>query len=122
MSLSKKIEVMANLLIVVLAITLTIVLVKKFFLPNPTPEIIKIGEKVQLPAVDLSKVSKTVFIALQPDCPYCTESAEFYRRLKSSVDKDNVRLVALFSSEVRNEQIYLEKLNVNFDDVKKLVE
>ncbi len=123
MSINKKIETSANVVIIVLAIILTVILAQKFFFKPSTEnvELIKAGEKISLTDLDSSQSEKSILIALNPDCPFCTASAPFYRSIKESIAQNGeVRLIGLFSSEVTNEKDYVEKLDVNFDAVRKV--
>ena len=121
MSRAKKLENTANVIIIVLAIVLSATVVKKYFLPSPVNESAKAGEKVSIKELDFNKAEKTVLVALQPNCPFCGASANFYRELRKQTTSDkNIRLVALFSPEVTDERKYLSSLNVDFDKVKKL--
>lgn len=109
-----KIETSANILIIVLAIILSVILAQKFFFNSSSrnAEMLKAGEKVSLASVDFSQSEKTILIALNPDCPFCTESVPFYRLLRESTFQNkNIRLIGLFSPEVENEKDYIEKLN-----------
>ena len=123
MNLSKKIETSANVAIFILAIVLFIVLAQKFFLKSSTgnDELIKVGEKVSLVGLDLDQSEKSILVALNPGCQFCTASAPFYRSIKESIAQNReIKFVGLFSPEVRNEKDYVVKLGVDFDAVKKV--
>lgn len=123
MSLNKKIETSANIAIIVLAVILSGILAQKFFFKPSTgnAELIKAGEKISLADLDSSQSEKSIFVALNPNCPFCTESAPFYRSIKESITQNReIRLVGLFSPEVTNEKDYVEKLGVGFDAIKKV--
>lgn len=122
MNINNKIETSANILIIALAIILSIILAQKFFFNSSSgnTEILKAGEIVSLAGVDFSQSEKTILIALNPDCPFCTESTPFYRLLgESTFQNKNIRLIGLFSPEVENEKDYIEKLGVKFDELQK---
>lgn len=123
MSINKKIETSANILIIVLAVILSVILAQKFFFKPATEkvELIKAGEKILLPDLNSSQTEKSILIALNPDCPFCTASAPFYRSVKESIAQNGeVRLIGLFSPEVTNDKDYVEKLGVNFDAIRKV--
>lgn len=121
-NLSKKLEIVANAAIIVLAIVLTIVLAQKFFFDSSDkPETVKVGDEINIPELIFSKNEKTILVALQPHCPYCTESANFYRTIQNSIStKGSIRSVALFSPEIQTEKEYFRELNVEFDEIKKI--
>lgn len=123
MSINKKIETSANILIIVLAIILSVVLAQKFFYKSSTGnvELIKAGERISLADFDSSQSEKLIYVALNPDCPFCTASAPFYRSIKKSIAQNGeVRMIGLFSPEVKSEKDYVEKLGVNFDAIRKV--
>ena len=125
----KKVELLANVAIIVLALILSAVLVKKFaFDSSPkTPAEIKVGENITLPNVNVNLKEHTILIALQPNCPYCTASADFYREIKKAAGENpNFQTTVLFSSEAENEKEYLNKIGLqslstektSFDELK----
>src|SRR6185503_8682986 len=83
----KRIELLSNIGIIVVAILLGIVLVNRYLLPpSPKPEaveggLIKPGTKLALPNVDWGKSDRTLLLMLSTNCRFCTESAPFYQRL-----------------------------------------
>lgn len=113
---SKKIEVLANVAIILVAIILGVVLVKKFvFTETPTasaPPQPKVGMKAAVPETDFSGNDKNLILALKKDCRFCTESAGFYQKLVTATAEKNVRLMALFPHPVADGQAYLKELNV----------
>lgn len=131
----KKIEVLANLAIIVTSIVLSSVLVKTYFFPSfrnevPTAAIqsqtlvssgsqrrtIQAGTKVSLPGIDWSKSGRTLVLALSTTCHFCSESAPFYEQLQQKRQGD-VRLVAIFPQPVEDSRNYLNKLGISVSDV-----
>src|SRR6185295_15652571 len=56
---------------------------------------------------------RTVLVALGKECKYCSESAEFYRRLAAGItSQTNTRLIALFSENESEGEAYLKQLEV----------
>lgn len=123
MSINKKIETSANIVIIVLAVILSVILAQKFFFKPSTDnvEMIKAGEKISFADLDSSQSEKSILIALNPDCPFCTASAPFYRSIKESIAQNgDIHLIGLFSAEITNEKDYVEKLGVKFDAIRKV--
>ena len=122
---SKKLEVAANVAIIVVALLLGGVLVKRFLWPGggaaPAQRAdprIPPGTKAALPGVDWAKNGRTLLLVLSRDCRYCTESAPFYRRLVSETEgREGVRLVAVFPQGVEEGRQYLEGLGVNVHEI-----
>ena len=84
LEIPKKIELAANLAILIVAILLGYLLIQKYFLskneqPKPT-EIVK-GTKISLPNMSWHQKQKTLLLVLQKDCSFCTESMSFYKTL-----------------------------------------
>jgi hypothetical protein len=114
----KKIELIANIAIILVAIVLGGVLVKKFLLtdsaPTPTGERSQpqVGAKANLPDTDFSAKDKTLLLAMKKDCRFCTDSVGFYRKLTAAADEKNVRVIAVFPHSVEMGQIYLKEINL----------
>ena len=83
----KKVELFANIAIIIVAILFSAVLVRRYLLTDShdhqaeTEPQIKAGTKLSLPGVDWAKNEQTLLLVLSKDCRYCTESAPFYQRL-----------------------------------------
>ncbi|HEY0426754.1 MAG TPA: redoxin family protein [Pyrinomonadaceae bacterium] len=118
----KRIELFANIAIILVAIILGIVMVKKFVLNDsaPAPNLERkqpeVGAKIALPDTDFSAKDKTLLMALRKDCHFCSESAEFYRKITGLAGEKNVRVIALFPHSVENGQEYLKQINVSIED------
>lgn len=114
-----------NLTIVVVALALGIVCVKKYVLTDPAPAKlpepppIVVGTHISIPDVVWSRSRKTMVVALHEQCPFCTQSAPFYKRLveKASGNK-NLQLIAVLPHDPGNARKYIDSLGVAFSDVK----
>ena len=121
----KRIELAANLAIIVVAILLGVVLLRNLLrspVPTRAPAAAEIqaGTKLSLPGVDWNASKQTLVMALSTKCHFCTESAAFYQRLaQERARKLNLRLVAVFPQASRESEEYLRGLAVNVDDVKQ---
>jgi hypothetical protein len=111
---SQKIELAANILIIVVAVLLVGVIVQKYFRAPQQPERMQptVGTKVNLPEVNLSEQPKTLILVLQKDCHFCTESAAFYKRIQESTQNKNVKLVAVLPNPLEEGKAYLDKLGI----------
>jgi hypothetical protein len=124
--LIKRIELIANLAIIVVAILLGVVLVGNYMLPRfrapqqAAGSSIAPGTKLSLPGVDWKANGRTVVLALSTGCHFCTESAPFYQRVAQVRAKaGNIRLVAVFPEPVSEGQRYLSSLGVTVDEVRQ---
>jgi hypothetical protein len=121
----KKVELLANVAIIIIALLLGAVLVKRYLMPtvpNGPPAVAQIqpGTKVNLPGVDWGKSEQTLVLALSDGCRFCSESAGFYQRLaKEKASAGGLRLIAVLPQEVGQGQIYLSKLGVPVDEVRQ---
>lgn len=121
----KKIELLANVGIIVIALILGAVLVKRFLLsetPSAPPPAARIsaGTKVQVAGVDWSKGNQNLVLVLSDTCHFCTESAGFYQRLAEQKAKQaGARLIAVLPQDVGRGQAYMNKLGVAVDEVQQ---
>lgn len=77
-----------------------------------------IGRNIALPGVDFQKNQRTLVLALQTTCRYCTESASFYQRIVRERAKfGGTRLVAVLPQTAEESRVYLSSLGVAMDDV-----
>jgi len=132
----KRVEVTANLAIIVTAILLCAVLAKFLISKGPAANSevattnqlsssanrrantqIPPGTKVSIDGVDWAKNGQTLVLVLSDQCHFCGESAPFYQRLVREHGK--TRLVAVVPQTVDRGRRYLNKLDVTVDDVKQ---
>jgi thioredoxin-related protein len=124
-NISKKLEVAANVAILVVALLLGVVLVKRYLAPGPPPEPpraerLKPGDKLALEDVDWRQSKKTLVMVLSTNCHYCTESAPFYQRLaREKSGRDDVRLLAVLPQSVEESRKYLDTNGVAVNDVRQ---
>lgn len=123
----KKTELLANVAIIVVALLLGGVLVKRYLwpggeaatAPNADPRI-PAGTKATLPGVDWAGNGRTLLLVLSRDCRYCTESAPFYRSLARETEgRTDVRLIAVFPQEVAEGRKYLDGLGVTVHEIRQ---
>ena len=102
--INQKIELVANIFIILVALAIGGVLVQKYFLaapPNQQARVEpKVGSQMNAPDVDWSQQPKTLILALQTDCHFFNESAPFYKRVIETVKNKNIKLVAVFPTEI----------------------
>jgi thiol-disulfide isomerase/thioredoxin len=123
--INQKIELAANVLIVVVALLIIGVIVQRYFFSSPTAanqmprQQPTVGRKVNLEKVDFSANPKTVVLALQTTCGYCNESAPFYKRMLAEASGKNIKFIAVFPTPVEDSIKHLEKLGINGFEVKQ---
>lgn len=124
--LHKRIELLANVAIIVVAVLLGGVLVRRYLLPaSPQPDMaervqIKPGTKLSLPDVDWGRSERTLLMVLSTNCHFCTESAPFYQRLaQEKARHGSVSLVAILPQGGDEAQKYLSELGVPVDEIRQ---
>jgi len=121
---SRTIELTTNIAIITVTILLSIVLVKNYLLPGPksdsgAPPTVPVGTKISLQDVNWAAKKRTLLMALSDTCRYCTESADFYKKLAQERAKhDDVRIIAVLPQDVSAAQAYLNKLGFSVDEVR----
>lgn len=119
---TRKLEVCANVAIILLALLIGVVLVKKYLITDRTEPgpAVAVGSKVSLPGIDWSKNGRTLLLVLQKGCHFCAESAPFYQRLaREAGGRAQVHLVAVLPQEVSEGRQYLDEMNVPIEEVKQ---
>jgi peroxiredoxin len=114
----------ANLATILVSVLLSVVLVKVFLLPQPSPvpnlAQPRVGMSLtqSLPGVDWAKNKRTLVLALSTQCHFCTESAPFFQRIQKETAK-GLKMVAVLPQAVDESRKYLEGEGVQVDDVKQ---
>jgi hypothetical protein len=132
MSLPGKIEIVSNIATIGAAVLLSLVLVKVYFVPNPSspartaPPVRAAAEatvgtslKSQLPGVDWSKNGRTLVLAISTACHFCKDSEPFYRRIRQEVG-GGVKMVAVLPQPQAEAEQYLSTAGLKVDQVKQL--
>lgn len=126
-NLHKRAELLANIAIVIVAILLGVVLVKRFVLNSHEPansaaiNHLAVAEQVPLEGVEWAKNKHTLLLVLQKGCRYCTESAPFYQRLiKETANRNDMKLVALLPDSLNDGRQYLDEIGVGISDIRQV--
>lgn len=121
----KPIEVVANVLIVVVAVLCLVVLGQKYFRTEPplqkteqtnrpaAPKTPVVGSKISAVDVDWSKNKKNVLLVLQVGCRFCSESAEFYQTMIEQTKNQGVSVLAVFPQSREEARTYLDTLQLS---------
>ena len=121
--LLRKIEGLANVCIIVVAIIVCIAAVKYFRTKAPgtsaAPSSIAAGTKINLPAEDWAKNRQTLLLALSTNCKYCSASAEFYQRVVQAASA-NTKLVAVLPQSREESQQYITGLKLGVEDIQQV--
>jgi thiol-disulfide isomerase/thioredoxin len=121
--LTKRVELIANLAIIVVACLLGLTLIKTHFPGQQPQEVITNDKKLTGNAslsslnIDWKKSDQTLVLILSNTCHFCTESAPFYKKIASN--KGSARLVAIFPQSVEEGRAYLTRLDIDVDEVRQ---
>ncbi len=136
--MSKKLETITNVAIIVTAALLCAVLIKHLFFAKPQPlpasalpvradtparkppagNQVQAGAKLPMSDVDWAKNGQTLVLAVSNKCHFCSESAPFYQRLVR--DRGQTRVVAVLPQTVDEGKAYLAGLDVAVDEVRQM--
>src|SRR6185295_15039972 len=122
-NLYKRIELVTNIAIILVALTICAVLVKRYLISPPVTEggkAISAGEKISLPDMDWQKSRQTLLVVLSQGCHYCAESVPFYQRLaKATSNRDDIQMVAVLPQPLDEGKKYIDELGVAIKEVKQ---
>jgi hypothetical protein len=126
-SFSRIAEVLANLATIVVALLLSVVLVKVFLLPQPRPASQPEARQTSkgtnlkglLPGVDWAKNGRTLVLAISTQCHFCTDSLPFLQRVAKEAGC-HVKLLALLPQNKTDAEEFLSKGGVRVDDVRQV--
>jgi peroxiredoxin len=115
---AKRLEIATNVAILCAFLLVAGVAAKRLWEPSSSnSNAPSIGAKVSLPGVDWSKSNQNLVLALSTGCHFCSEGADFYRRLVPSVTGNGTRVLAILPQPVSDGRSYLNGLGVPVSDV-----
>lgn len=128
-NITKKIEVISNIAIIVSAILLGVVFAKRYLYPTPVSstanDSVIIGKKISLPEVDWIGNGNNLVLFIQSNCRYCTDSAPFYKQLVSlqlsnqNNSQSALQLIAISPEPTQASKAYLDSVGVHIDKVRQ---
>lgn len=123
--LERCVEAAANILIVLVSVSVLSVLVYKYLSPTGRDfnegsnlgresrmATIKPGQKINVEGIPFEDASRTILIAMQTTCRFCHESMPFYKRLVEEAKRKNVKLVAVFPTDIKSSSEYLREFGI----------
>lgn len=125
--LKSSVETLANVSIILVAVLLSIVLVRNYLLKPIQPSQVAAmrapslkGEKLQLQNANWDKASQTLVFALQKGCKFCSDSSSFYKKITND-DKirSKTHLLAIFPHSVDLGRQYLTELSLPIEDLRQ---
>ena len=122
---NQKVELVANILVVVVAVLVIGIFIQNYFfapstiVKQPEQQLPAVGRKLNLENVDFSQQSKTVLLALQTGCRFCNESIPFYKRMLEKTKGQNIKFIAYFPTKVENSTNHLAELGITEMEVRQ---
>ncbi len=117
---AKKIELAANIGIVITAVLVVIFFVRNYMQRQSDPQqTVALGSKFALKNVNWQASDKNLVFAVSTTCHYCTESAGFYRKLVEQCKQQHVHTVAVLPQPQAEAQAYLAGEGVNVDEIRQ---
>jgi hypothetical protein len=116
--MSKLLENATNVLLVITCAAILAVLGRQTWGTKPERPVIQAGQRLEIPGVKFTEGRKTLVMALQTGCHFCTESAPFYREiLKAFEGKQNVEALGAFPQPEPDARKYLREHGLSLDKV-----
>lgn len=110
-----------NISIIIALLVLVGILIKNHYQEESSGPTISPSAKIFIEGVDWTKADQTLLIAIRRDCPYCTESARFYREIIQGLSgRHDVRVVAIFPEGFGGEEDYLNQLGLTVSESKEV--
>ena len=122
-NLSKKSESLIGIFIILFSVFISGFLIYKYvLLPSASSKSIDTSVKteVQLGNINWAEQSRTLVMALQTSCHFCTDSAPFYKRLVEKIKGKNIKLIAVFPTDVKEARAHMDKLGLADIEVKQI--
>lgn len=127
-NIANKVQLLANLATILIAILLGIAVTQQYFLtkqtryPEPASFVpVHAGATLSVPGIDWTKNDRTLLMALSRGCHFCSASAPFYKKLTQELSgRKDVGMVAAFPQPVDEARNYLSTLGVSIGDVRQL--
>ena len=120
-TLVKKIEVFTNIAIILVALILGAVLVKKFLFADTATQPkkdIAVGEKVDFDQINWASNKNTLLLVLSKDCHFCSESVPFYQKISQEFSNSpSVKIAAVFPQDVQTAQEYMKTNNLGINQI-----
>ena len=119
---NQKIELAANILIIVAATLLIGFVIQKYFFSKSGFQEVEgptVGSKLLLHDLDFSKTNKTLLLVLQKGCHFCSESADFYKSLIVEAKTKNVTVFAILPQDREEAEEYLRSFGIQGIEIRQ---
>jgi|RhiMethySRZTD1v2_1073278.scaffolds.fasta_scaffold355331_2 hypothetical protein len=121
-SIIKKLNILANITIIIVGMIMVSLLVKRQFFRETkvAPNKVQIGTRFPLQGVKWDQSDQTLLLAIAEKCHFCTESAPFYRKLAEIWHSQNrTKTIVITPDEINEGERYVNSLGISVDEVKQ---
>jgi hypothetical protein len=117
--LKKWLDVAANVAILGVCVLILVVGIKRYILPDSVSALAapSAGTHLSVPGVDWSHSNRTLVMVLSTQCHFCSESAEFYKRLLPEASLRGTQVVAVLPQSPEESREYLTHLGLTTSNV-----
>jgi thioredoxin-related protein len=115
----KKLEIVAYVAVIIMSLVTAIIIAKPYFFQNiRQPEIRSISKGTPISLDENWKANKkTLILVVSTQCHFCSESADFYKRL--IINKLETQFVFISPQSAEDTKSYLTGLGIPFENVKQ---
>ena len=114
-----RLEVAVNVALLCAFLAVAALAVKRFWTPQQGISEPTVGTKLSLQNADWGASDKSLVLVLSVGCHYCSESAEFYKRLLPVAQSARMRILAVLPQPLSESRAYLDNLGVSVPDVRQ---
>jgi hypothetical protein len=115
-SWAKRLEIAVNIAILCVLIMVGALVGQRFWNAHSSSGP-GIGTKISLPGVDWSRSKQNLVLALSTTCHFCSESADFYKKLIPAAAGRGIPVVTVLPQTRAAGRLYLDGLGVPAPDV-----
>jgi hypothetical protein len=122
----KRIEVSANLAIVIIAVLVGTTFIKTRLENRPgltraVRGVLTPGSQISLNGVNWKSSGQTLLLVLSAGCHFCSQSADFYKRLVSrTTENSKTKLIAVLPQDIDTAKRYLGQLGLPIQTILSL--
>lgn len=111
-SWSERLDLAVNVALLCAFVAVAALAAQRFIGAHPSSHP-AIGTRISLPGIEWSKSNQNLVLALSTTCHFCTDNADFYKRLVAAADSRKIPIVAVLPQPLAASQPYLEGLGVS---------
>ncbi len=118
--MKRKLEAIANVTVIVMALAVGYVVLGRYAADFRTPRPVSAGDRLEAaPDLDWTRHRHTLVLALNTGCHFCEQSVPFYQKLASAqpAARDDLELVAVFPNDPDSVRQYMSREDLRIRSV-----